>query len=161
MYQYIHHWIYIFTLTTSITTHWGLRSKKILESFDAIFSKAENCRFLDNSSFYILIDSSLMCITITCNQWWAQSSLKGIFLSGTLHLKTSLLTCISTCKCMLAHAFILSKKWKMLENDQKSTFFSVFHCFRLCERMRKHAFPGRNTQQPVQLWPKLVLKLFY
>ena len=28
-------------------------------------------------------------------------------------------------------------------------FLSVFHCFRPCERMPKHAFPGQNTQHRV------------
>ena len=28
-----------------------------------------------------------------------------------------------------------------------SSFWNVFHCFRTCECMHKHAFAGRNTQQ--------------
>ena len=37
---------------------------------------------------------------------------------------------------------------RMIENFEKhSSFSNVFHRFRPCQRMRKHAFAGRNTQQ--------------
>ena len=55
--------------------------------------------------------------------------------------------CISTSECMLAHAFTWSKPMKNAQKLSNSTFFSVFHCFRQCECMRKHAFAGENTQQ--------------
>ena len=87
--------------------------------------------------------------------------------SHALHLKDALVNmlCISTSKCMLAHAFAWSKT---IENIQKSWSFlhapymslsyawwkryffmlfkSFFYHFWPCERMHKHAFAGQNTQ---------------
>ena len=45
--------------------------------------------------------------------------------------------------------------WASHEHDEKSTFFLIFlifDCFRLCKRMRKHAFAGQNTQHMEPKW---------
>ena len=43
----------------------------------------------------------------------------------------------------------------MVKNNEKPLKIiqkvCVFHCFRPCERMRKHAFAGQNTQQLIQI----------
>ena len=36
---------------------------------------------------------------------------------------------------------------RMMERVLFSSFFNIFHSFQPCECMRKHAFPGQNTQQ--------------